>query len=77
MLAAPFKMDRVAAQLAPVDLRCSGERVSHLRHRSLGATMPAFHGCGRYVVYRCMSLVSDLDETECLPIAIEDEPNGL
>ena len=64
-----LEMHGVAAQHAPADLACPRERVSQLRHGSGLATQPAFHGCGRYVVYHCMSTVGDSGETQCVPIA--------
>jgi hypothetical protein len=74
MFVAPFKMQHVAAQHAPADLGCPAEGVSQLHHASRLAAQPAFHGCGKYVVYHCMSLLSDLDQTECVPIASGDDP---
>ena len=74
MFVAPFKMGEVASQHAPIDLGCPSQRVSPMHHYgNHSATGPAFHGCGRYVVYHCMSLVSDLSETQCVPVAINDE----
>jgi hypothetical protein len=73
MFVAPFKMVEVASQHAPLDLGCPSQRVSQWRYGPRLSTEPAFHGCGRYVVYHCMSLVSDLSETECVPIAIKQE----
>jgi hypothetical protein len=71
---APFKMAEVARQLAPASLGCPSDHVSPMHHGgSRLATEPSFHGCGRYVTYHCMSLLSDVDETQCVPIAVGDD----
>ncbi|MBS2012531.1 MAG: hypothetical protein JST00_06580 [Deltaproteobacteria bacterium] len=61
----PFTMYADAKRLAPSDLACPEAQVSR---QYTGSGDYGFRGCGRWIVYRCMS--SGDDRSECAPTAM-------
>lgn len=51
--AVPLESYQVARSRAPSDLQC--EQVTQGTTRNSGSFVHAFEGCGRYVIYECMS----------------------